>query len=175
MTQVFIGQICLFGFNFAPAGWALCQGQLMAINQNQALFSLIGATYGGNGVSTFALPDLRSRVPLGQGAGPGLSAYVIGEFAGSENASLTVPNLPSHSHTATLQVTSSTRGVAPAVNNFLGTGDTIAPTPPPSLVALNPSGITVQPTGQSVPFPIVQPYLALNFCIALQGIFPSRN
>lgn len=175
MSTPFVGQISLFGFPFAPSGWAQCNGQLMAISQNQALFALIGTTYGGNGVQTFGLPDLRGRVPLHYGNGPGLSPYVIGQVAGVEQVALTQANLPAHSHSAALNVAAGTRGAVPAASNYLETNTTVPPSPAPTLVPLNPAGITVGLTGSNQSFPILQPYLAVNYCIALQGIFPSRN
>jgi microcystin-dependent protein len=180
MDQPFLGMIALFGFNFAPRGWAICQGQLLSIAQNTALFSLLGTTYGGDGITTFALPDLRGRVPLGQGQGPGLSNYVIGEVTGSENVTLISTQMPAHSHA--LMVSGTPATAATPVNNVMAvasgstsTGDPVtvnAYGPTPNAIA-NPNSIGA--SGGNQPFPIVQPILAMNYCIALEGIFPSRN
>ena len=110
MSEPFVGQIQIFGFNFAPKGWAFCNGQTMSIAQNTALFSLLGTTYGGNGQTTFALPNLQSRVPIHFGQGPGLSPYALGQESGTENETLNVTNLPAHNHTVTFQVNSSEGG-----------------------------------------------------------------
>jgi microcystin-dependent protein len=194
--EVFVGTILTFGFNFAPTQWALCNGQLIAISQNQALFALLGTVYGGNGVSTFQLPNLQSRTPVGFGQGLGLSPYVLGQAAGSENVSLTIANMPTHTHVATAtgggasyQVSTATTGGASApsaTNNILcGTsGQKVADIWTNTLtnpVALGGSSggsaisVTNQVTGQSLPTPILNPYLAVNFSIALFGIFPTRN
>jgi len=172
MDSPFLGMIAWFGFNFAPRGWAQCNGQLMSINQNQALFSLLGTYYGGNGVSTFALPDLRGRLPLHQGQGPGLSNYFIGQSTGTENTTLLIANMPAHNH----QVQSNTTGggkVYPGPTHFFG------PSPTDKLYA-NTADTTMAPTtitatGGSQAFSILNPSLTLNACIALQGLFPSRN
>jgi microcystin-dependent protein len=185
MSEPFIGQILYVGFNFAPRGWATCDGQLLSIAQNTALFSLLGTTYGGNGQTTFALPDLRSRVPVHQGQGPGLSPYVIGQQAGSESVTLTTGQLPAHTHTATLNAAtnkataqSPTAGALLAKSVDLGAVNAlpniyVPSTVTPTTVALG--GLTVNPAGSSQPVPVLQPYLTLTAIIALQGIFPSRN
>ena len=177
MSQPFLGQIGLFAFNFAPSGWHMCDGSLMAISQNQALFALIGTCYGGNGTTTFALPDLRSRSPVCQGSGPGLPTYTIGQNGGTTTMSLTAANLPAHTHPATLQVATAGRGVAPVVpaaGNYLETTTTVVPSPVPTLFALTGVAVGVN-SGSSAPFSLVEPYLALNYCIALRGLFPARN
>ena len=185
--EPFIGQIQLFGFNFAPRGWAFCSGQLLAINQYSALFSLLGTTYGGDGRTTFGLPDLRGRVAVGggYGQGPGLSNIRLGEKSGNQDTFLTVQNLPSHNHQAAFAGTP-----APVSTSAAGTSSD-----PTGLVPANsgrrdpeyaeagespnraaPAGtITVGNTGGSQSFSNRQPYLGLNFCIALVGIYPSRN
>jgi microcystin-dependent protein len=174
MSEPFLGEIRMVGFNFAPAGWALCDGQVLAISSNTALFSLLGTYYGGNGTSTFALPDFRSRVPVHQGQGTGLSDYVIGEVTGVENATLLSTNMPIHSHSVNAVTTGGTQAGptnnVPAVEST-GTSLNYAPTP---------SNTTMAPTmianaGGSVPFSILQPVLCVNFIIALSGIYPSRN
>ena len=170
MSEPFLGEIRLFGFNFAPNGWAMCNGQLLPINQNQALFALLGTQYGGNGTSTFALPDLRSRLPLHQGQGNGLSSYTIGETIGAETVTLTQAQLPSHSHQAHAS------NVKATSKNPSG----LVPGHPPDDTYAAPDGTimnagTIAATGGSQPFDNRQPLLVLNFCIALAGIFPSRN
>ena len=199
--QVFIGTIMSFGFQFAPSSWALCQGQLQSIAQNNALFALLGTTFGGDGVQTFGLPNLQGRMPISQGTGIGLTTRVMGEFSGSENASVTISNLPSHTHTGTFtpsgggggtKVSSNATGnttIPSATNNVLGGtaagGPTAAAiwatsTPAPTIALGGGSGgsggtITNALTGNSVPTTISNPFLVINFSIALFGIFPSRN
>jgi microcystin-dependent protein len=180
MAEPFIGQIMMVGFNFAPRGWALCDGTILSIAQNTALFSLLGTTYGGNGQTTFALPDLRGRVPVHQGAGPGLSPYTLGEQGGSENVTLTIQTLPAHNHPATAAVnTTTTRADQQSpVNNFIAgsTGPNfVARSDGTSTMNANATTVTVQPNGGSQPHENRQPYLCVNFIIALEGIFPSRN
>ncbi len=172
MSEPFIGEIRMFGFNFAPSGWAMCNGQLLPISQNTALFSLLGTFYGGNGTSDFALPDLRSRVPLHMGQGVGLSPYTLGEDAGLQTATLNDAQLPSHTHT--VQASDSAAKLRSPGTGVLGktTGHTYEAAPD-GVTTMNAAMIS--PTGEGQPFSIVQPVLTLNFCIALQGIFPSRN
>jgi microcystin-dependent protein len=155
MAQPFLGEIRCFGFNFAPVGWAFCEGQLLSINQNDALFNLIGTTYGGNGINTFALPNLQSRVPVHQGNLAG-NNYVMGQIGGVETVTLTSPEIPA---TNTFYAASSSG------NNFYESGTTL------TALASN----TVSSVGGGQPHSNIQPYLTLNWCIALQGIFPSRN
>jgi microcystin-dependent protein len=179
--EVFIGTILPFGFNFAPRGWAMCNGQLMAISQNTALFSLLGTSYGGNGVNTFGLPDLRGRLPMHMGDGLGLSPRVIGEMAGTENATLLISNMPAHTHMLNASTTAAT-GTSPA-NRYLGAangadnqGNPVTVQiygPAPANTTMNSGSIA--PAGNSLPFAIMPPFLVFNFCIALNGIFPSRN
>jgi microcystin-dependent protein len=171
MSEPFLGEIAIFGFNFAPRGWAMCNGQILPISQNTALFSLLGTTYGGNGQTTFALPDLRSRVPVHEGQGPGLSSYDLGQTGGSENVTLTTPQLPLHTHGFTVNASSAATSKSPAGNNPAAFG-TVAYG---STADLQMGPDTTSPTGDSAPHNNVQPYLTLNFCIALEGIFPSRN
>jgi len=168
MSNPFIGEIRVFGFNFAPRGWAMCNGQLLAISQNTALFSLLGTTYGGNGQTTFALPYLRSRVAIHNGQGPGLSSYVMGQTAGVENVTLLVSEIPQHTHAVQCSTDDGNSGVP--TNNFPAAfGQPIYTTTPNSV-----AGQTA-PAGSNLPHTNVQPYLTVNFCIALQGIFPSRS
>jgi microcystin-dependent protein len=189
--EVFIGTIQPFGFNFAPRGWATCQGQLMGIAQNSALFSLLGTTYGGDGQTTFGLPDLQGRMPIGQGNGNGLTPRTIGEISGTENTTLTLNNMPAHSHpvtsTVTVQVAGTPTGAdntPSATNSFLGGSQAGGATAAniwstalngPVTMGGTSSSVTVSLAGGSQPFGLMNPFLALNFCIALEGIFPSRN
>ena len=167
MSEPFIGEIRAFGFNFPPRGWARCDGQLLSIAQNTALFSLLGTTYSGNGQTTFALPDLRGRVPIHQGQGPGLSNRTQGEVAGEEVHTLGVNEMPLHTHaqpaSGAEQDTNRPGNAVPAKGGVYaasGDGSVMDPT---------------TPAGASQPHNNMQPYLVLNYCIALQGIFPSRN
>lgn len=167
MAEAFLGEIRLFGFNFAPRGWAFCNGQILSISQNTALFSLLGTQYGGNGIQTFALPDLQGRVPVGQGNGAGLSSYVIGEEGGTESVTLTQGQLPQHNHAqpVTNGATTSSRpgGQVPSAGGaYAAAGD-------------GGTFVATSPTGGNQPVPVLQPLLALNYCIALEGIFPARN
>jgi microcystin-dependent protein len=173
MDTPYIAAILLFAGNFAPRGWAFCQGQILSIAQNTALFSLLGTTYGGNGQTTFALPDLRGRVPIHPGAGPGLPNYTLGEMAGSPSTTLLITNLPAHNHTLTaFSEAGDTAAPAGALLANTGALDKEYKTTG-SAVTMGPTAIGV--TGGSQPFNIMQPYLALNYIIALEGIFPSRN
>jgi microcystin-dependent protein len=171
-TDPFIGQLALVPYNFAPKGWAFCNGQLLPINQNAALFSLLGTTYGGDGVTTFALPDLRGRVPISSGQGPGLSSYNIGQMGGYETHTLTINEMPAHSHTLyadTSVGTTEKPGSALPARNGAGVPQygTAATTQLSSAAA--------QPTGGGAPHDIRQPYVTLNWIIALTGVYPSRN
>ncbi len=197
MSEPYIGQILYFGGTFAIRSYSMCQGQLLAIAQNSALFSILGTNYGGNGQVTFGLPDLRGRVPIGQGQGPGLANYVIGQAAGAENVTLSIGNLPAHNHPATFSSSSSL-----TANNVKGTaaeptagyelargidGDGTAsaipfiyapatPSTPVALGGLNVAGtVAVGPTGSNSPVSVLQPYLTLTALIAVEGLFPSRN
>jgi microcystin-dependent protein len=169
--EPYIGQIQTFGFNFAPRGWALCNGQIMSIAQNTALFSLLGTTYGGNGQTTFALPDLRGRFPVHQGQGPGLSPYQLGQISGTETTTLIATNLPAHTHTFQLQAAEEGTSETPQGNYIAGSGANGFAAAPNVAMANTNVGIT----GNNQPFSILNPYLCINFCIALEGIFPSRN
>jgi microcystin-dependent protein len=167
----YLAEIKMMSFNFPPKGWAFCNGQTMAINQNQALFALLGTTYGGNGVSTFQLPNLQSRAPVHQG-----SSFVMGQTGGLEQVTIDSSTMASHSHVAQA-VNVAGLSAKPLPTKMLarsGSGTASAYAPPSSLVALNPASI--QPTASGgAAHTNIQPYLALNYCIALQGIFPSRN
>jgi len=178
--EPFIGQIIMFGGNFAPRGWALCDGALLAISSNSALFSILGTTYGGDGRTSFALPDLRGRVAIHAGNGPGLSNRNLGQKGGAENHTMSVNEMPSHNHTGTLRA----EGVAGTSGNptdqllsIVNTGDTkiYAAADPASEINMHADSIVVGNNGGGQSFGIEQPYLAVNYIIALQGIFPSRN
>lgn len=165
-----IGTILLFGFNYAPRGWALCNGQLLPIAQNQALFSLLGTMHGGNGQTTFGLPDLRGRVPMGFGQGPGLSNYAIGETGGSETVTLTQAQLPAHTHTVNAAADATSKAPTGNLPATTGGGASYGPT-----VAGTMAAAMVQPAGSNLPHGNRQPYLVGNWCIALEGIYPSQN
>lgn len=169
-----LGSIYMFGFGFAPRGWATCDGQILPISPNTALFSLLGTTYGGNGQTTFALPDLRGRVPIHQGQGPGLSPYSLGQVSGSETVTLTIAEMPAHNHGVRANSAAGDSG-APENAIFANSGATDREylTSGVANVSMSPQIIT--PTGGSQPHPNLQPYLTINFCIALEGIYPSRN
>jgi microcystin-dependent protein len=177
MADPFVAEIRIFPFNFAPKGWAFCDGQLLPLSQNTALFALLGTTYGGNGKSTFALPDLQGRAPMHPGQGPGLSLHDLGETGGSETVMLLESEIPVHAHTIM------TAGNPPPAN---------AGTPDPSVALARSSGTTayqaapfsnlgamdpsvISPTGGDQPHNNMMPYLTFNFCIALQGVFPPRG
>ncbi len=172
MATPFVSEIRIFGFNFAPTGWATCNGQLMAISQNTALFSLLGTYYGGDGKSTFALPDLQGSFPLHMGQGPGGSPFFQGQMSGTPTVTLIQTEIPLHTHSV-LPVT------ATAADSATPQNATFAPSPsrPWSTGA---AGTTLSPfavgmAGGSLPHNNMPPFLALNFCIALQGVFPARN
>ncbi|HWD25917.1 MAG TPA: tail fiber protein [Rhizomicrobium sp.] len=175
MAEPYIGQIIMAGFNFAPINYAFCQGQLQAISQNEALFSILGTTYGGDGVTTFALPNLQNRSMTNWGQGPGLSNYDIGQVNGSDSVTLTTQQMPMHNHTISA-APASDQELSPTTNGWLGT--TAGPGKIYSTLAA-PDQImassVIQPAGGSQPHENQQPFLCVNFCIALFGIFPSRN
>jgi microcystin-dependent protein len=167
MADPFISEIRIVSFGFAPRGWALCDGQLLPINQNQALFSLLGTTYGGNGQTTFALPDLRGRVPIHTGGN-----HTLGERGGEQAHTLSISELPAHTHPAMASAATGTQNV-PANNMMLSQRAAEIYRAPSNLGAMVAG--TVGNTGGSQAHLNMQPYLALNFCIALVGIFPSQN
>ena len=173
MSEPFLGQLLCVPYNFAPRGWAFCSGQILPIAQNTALFSLLGTTFGGNGQTTFALPDLRGRVPNSSGQGPGLSNYDLGQVGGTESTTITINQMPAHNHAPlNIQASAGTKLNAAPNANSLG-GATIY-TNAAVDSTLTPGGSTGL-TGGSQPTSLLQPYLTLNWCIALEGIFPSRN
>jgi microcystin-dependent protein len=167
MSEPFLSEIKIMSFNFPPKGWALCNGQFLPINQNQALFSLLGTTYGGNGQTTFALPNLRGRVPIHMGNG-----HDLGEAAGSTSVTVNIQQLPTHTHAANGTSVAATLDV-PTNNLFATTASTNIYVTPSNPVALNAGMVTN--IGGSQPHNNMAPDLTLNFCIALQGIFPSQN
>jgi microcystin-dependent protein len=169
MSDPFVAEIRMFGFNFAPTGWAQCNGQLLPISQNTALFSLLGTFYGGDGKSTFALPDLQGSVPVHPGQGPGLSLYDLGQIGGAEFVTLLQSEMPFHMHGFV--------GSEEVINanepgdNWFGAGETRYASPA-ALAQLNVQAISI--AGGSLPHNNMMPYLVVNFCIAMQGVFPAR-
>lgn len=175
--EPYIGQIQLFGFDFAPRGWAFCDGRLLSIAQNSALFSLLSTRYGGDGITTFALPDLRGRVAIGPGQGPGLDIHEIGEAAGTEHVTLLTSQMPMHNHLMMVSnqpaTESSPQGHLPAVAAIATPGGTTVNAYGTFMDAsFNPQAIS--PAGSTQPHNNMQPYLTLNYCIATEGIYPSR-
>ncbi len=178
MSSPFLGEIRAFGFSFAPRGWFFCDGQLLQISQYSALFSILGTYYGGNGSTTFALPNLQGRSPMHWGTGPGLTARTLGEVLGESSVTLIAGQMPAHAHSivgATAATGTSEATNTPASNTYLGPSN-------PGALYLNPISAP-QPfspkamgfQGQSLPHDNMQPYQVLNYCIAWEGIFPSRN
>ena len=172
MADPFVAEIRIFPFNFAPKGWAWCDGQLLPLSQNTALFSLLGTTYGGNGKSNFALPDLQGRAPMHPGQGPGLSLHDLGETGGSETVSLLESEIPAHSHAAAASFADG-NDQTPA-NELFATGIGIGQyAAPGSLTSLSPNALA--PAGGDQPHNNMMPYLTFYFNIALQGVFPPRS
>lgn len=191
-SEPFIGEICLFPYNFCPRGYAETAGQIMSIAQNTALFSLLGTTFGGNGQTTFALPDLRGRTAVHNGQGPGLSPISLGEMLGSETQTLTINQMPAHSHTATTTVSASSQLMANISNgstdtpagavlarqartNIYGAGPAATAMDASAITTTATATTTVAPAGANQPFSTRDPSLGLTYCIALEGIYPSRN
>ena len=175
MADPFVAEIRIFPFNFAPKGWAFCDGQLLPLSQNTALFSLLGTTYGGDGKSTFALPDMQGNAPVHAGQGPGLSLYDLGQMGGSETVTLLQSEIPIHTHVQMATVEDGTQGTLAAgitlgssVNGALFQKNISA-----NLVNMNFQALGV--VGGDLPHNNMMPYLTLNFCIALQGVFPPRT
>lgn len=169
----FVAEIRIFPFNFAPRGWAICNGQILPISQNTALFSLLGTTYGGDGKSTFALPNFQGAAPIHQGQGPGLSLFDLGQTGGSDTVSLLAIEMPNHAHVI--------NGKNATGNTNLPTGNMLSNTPNTNPMYVTGSfpnvimGFGVSTAGGDFPHNNMQPYLTLNFCIALQGVFPPRS
>ncbi|WP_130736564.1 phage tail protein [Flavobacterium sp. J27] len=183
-TEPFIGEIKIFGFNFAPQSYQLCMGQIMSIAQNTALFSLLGTTYGGNGQTTFALPDLRGRMPIGQGQGPGLPSYTMGQLSGTTNVTLLTSNIPQHVHTLNamqvkVQAYNGLGEEQSPIGNYpaISSADNYSSAGPSANTFMGGTQVsgTTDITGSSLPFNIMNPYLTINYSIAIYGIFPSRN
>jgi microcystin-dependent protein len=198
MADPFLGEIRMFAGTFAPRGWAFCNGQLLSVSQNSALFAILGTTYGGNGQTTFALPNLQGRAPVHAGQSPGTSRYTLGEVGGTENVTLTINELPAHNHTVALSGTGDVN-VALGACTTNGSVPTPGPTTVPAKVPGGLSGVNAYSTtpdttllpvhttttvnvtgntgivGNNLPVPIVQPYVVVNFIIAIEGVFPSRN
>jgi microcystin-dependent protein len=174
MADPFVAEIRVFPFNFAPKGWAFCDGQLMPLSQNTALFSLLGTVYGGNGKSNFALPDLQGRAPMHPGQGQGLSLHDLGETGGSETVTLLQTEMPFHTHAANASLGSADLQ-SPAPANVLAEADGPVYKVNPFGAAQTMSPQALTPAGGDLPHNNLMPYLTLNFCIALQGIFPPRG
>lgn len=171
MSDQFVAEIRIFPFNFAPTGWAFCNGQLLPISQNTALFSLLGTTYGGDGKSTFALPDMQGNAPMQPGQGQGLSLRDLGEMSGVESITLLVSEIPVHTHT--LQAVGE-NGDNLVPNNLVALANSIGGSMYTTASTGTMAFQALPPAGGSLPHNNMQPYLTLNFCIALQGIFPQR-
>lgn len=180
----YLGIIKIFAGNFAPKGWVMCNGQLLSIAQNSALFAILGTTYGGDGVNTFAVPNLQSRIPLGMGAGPGLSRYVQGQVAGTETTTLLTSNMPAHTHAAQVAVSNLNATVATptatCVPAAAGTGSGRSFVPTNAYIESDPNvtltkGVTIGSAGGNLPFSNLQPYIAMNYIMCTQGLFPTRE
>lgn len=170
MSEPFLAEVRLMGFNFAPRGWAFCDGQILPINQNQSLYSLLGTTYGGDGRTSFALPDLRGRTPIHTGRSNGDEDHQLGQKSGEETHTLSAAEMPQHEHT--LQGTSVAATTTTPTDQLLAETSGFYRAPPPDTTLL---GATVMNVGGGQAHENMQPYIAVNFCIALQGLFPSRN
>jgi microcystin-dependent protein len=171
MAEPFLGEIRMFGGNFAPLGWAFCNGQIMSIADNEALFSLVGTTYGGDGVNTFALPNLQSRIPMHQGQGGGLSPYVMGQIGGTENVTLNAQNLPQHSHGTA--ASSGNGGASSPAGSYWASNAATKQYAPATNTTMAPTAMSL--TGGNQPHQNLMPLLTISFIIALEGIYPSRN
>ena len=171
----FVAEIRIFPFNFAPKGWAFCDGQILPLSQNTALFSLLGTTYGGDGKSNFALPNMQGNVPMHPGQGPGLSLHDLGETGGSDTVTLLESEIPSHSHTM-ISFAGAGNRLTPAANSMAranGSTPYLTNSPQPPTTTMSPNAVA--PAGGDQPHNNLQPYLTLNFCIALQGVYPPRT
>jgi microcystin-dependent protein len=168
----FVAEIRIFPFNFAPKGWAFCNGQILPLSQNTALFSLLGTTYGGDGKSNFALPNMQGNAPMHPGQGPGLSLHDLGEVGGSQTVSLLESEIPSHSHNVQVSAQDATTRIVVGQHPATGIGVGLYG-PTPANTTLSPNALS--PAGGDQPHNNMQPYLTLNFCIALQGVYPPRT
>jgi microcystin-dependent protein len=176
MSEPYVGEIRMVGFNFAPRGWALANGQLLAISSNDALFSLYGTIYGGDGRTTFGLPQINSRVPIHPGQGPGLPTYRLGQRGGEERVTITSSTLATHPHTAELKANTNTATETdPSGHTLADTPFPMYGTPPSTAAPMHANTVSLTNTGGSQPHENRQPYLAINFCVALFGVYPSRN
>ena len=173
MSSPYLGEIRIFAGNFAPQNWAFCDGQLLPIAENDALFNLIGTTYGGDGISTFGLPDLRGRVPVHQGTGSGLSPRIIGQMAGAEQVTLSSPQLPIHNHSLVAAATPALATAEPAGSLPAIASTALYSMPASGTLAMDPAAVGT--SGSSQPHPNMAPYLCVNFIISLFGIFPSQG
>ena len=177
MSNPFLAEIRIFTGGFAPKGWAQCDGQLMPISQNTALFSLLGTTYGGNGTSNFALPNLQGCAPMQAGQGPGLSLRDLGETGGEQTVTLLQTEMPAHAHSAQATTSTTSPSASPANNIWAsgqkGFGNVYTPSVPANNVQMNPFALSI--AGGSQPHNNMQPFLGLMFIIALQGVFPARS
>ena len=175
MSTPYLGQVYLVGYKFAQRGFALCAGQLLPASQYTALFSLLGTAFGGDGRTNFRLPDLQGRVAIGQGTGAGLSPRKLGESDGSERNTLTTQQMPNHSHTATLHAESTAAASSDPTNNLIAQSNIYAVPGRAGNVAMSSESVTLTTAGGSSPVNNMQPFLVMNYEIALQGLFPSRN
>jgi microcystin-dependent protein len=173
MADPFVAEIRIFPFNFAPKGWAWCDGQLLPLSQNTALFSLLGTTYGGNGKSNFALPDLQGRAPMHPGQGPGLSLHDLGETGGSDTVTLLQSEIPAHSHGTSASAADGNVQSPAGQKLATGVGGIVPYAAPGAVTPLSQNALP--PAGGSLPHNNMQPYLTFYFCIALQGVFPPRG
>ena len=174
MADPFVAEIRIFPFNFAPKGWAFCNGQILPISQNTALFALLGTTYGGDGKSTFALPDLQGSAAMHPGQGQGLSLRDLGEIGGSEAVTLIVTEIPFHTHTMMADNFDSADNLSPSPARVLAQSQNAFAYQPTAVGLSTMAPQALAPAGGSLPHNNMQPYLTLNFCIALQGVFPPR-
>jgi microcystin-dependent protein len=173
MADPFVAEIRIFPFNFAPKGWAFCDGQLLPLSQNTALFSLLGTTYGGDGKSNFALPDMQGNSPMHPGQGPGLSLHDLGEMGGTETVTLLESEIPAHSHS--FNAANAPANSKTPSGNSIARGSANTYLPPANMPIVAMSDQEMAPAGGDQPHNNMMPYLTLNFCIALQGVFPPRT
>ncbi|WP_203418253.1 phage tail protein [Flavobacterium sharifuzzamanii] len=176
----YLGEIRLYGGNFAPRGWALCNGTTLSIANYDALYALIGTIYGGDGINTFKIPDLQGRVPVGAGTGQGLPNIALGQASGTENVTMTINQMPAHNHVATGSLAIPADNAAgelasPTGNILAGLAEAYSTAAPDTDLKTENATVSFQSAGSTVPFSIIQPYLTTNYIICIEGIFPSRN